>query len=248
VAQEALSLSPPVEDDQAVAQAGAEVVEGRSEQGEALEFSGDAGLEEYAAAALTGNPGIRQAIRNIQVLGYRVPQVTSLEDPMITLIPPTGDMTETAAGMMDGQIGISQRLPFPGRLSRRGKIAEQEVRMAFAMLADARIRTVSDVAKAYYDYYLADVSIGITRESEHFLQVLSGLAPGETVVVSGQFLLDSESRLREAALKFVEPGKADGATPIKAATERAEELRGAQPHTCSSTSMWPIASGSRREQ
>jgi Cu(I)/Ag(I) efflux system membrane fusion protein/cobalt-zinc-cadmium efflux system membrane fusion protein len=74
-----------------------------------------------------------------------------------------------------------------------------------------------------------EVTIGVRAEN-NFLQVLSGLAPGETVVVSGQFLLDSESRLREAALKFVEPGKADGATPIKAATERAEELRGAQPH------------------
>jgi hypothetical protein len=74
-----------------------------------------------------------------------------------------------------------------------------------------------------------EVTIGVRAEN-NFLQVLSGLAPGETVVVSGQFLLDSESRLREAALKFVEPGKVDGATPIKAATERAEEGRMAHPH------------------
>jgi hypothetical protein len=74
-----------------------------------------------------------------------------------------------------------------------------------------------------------EVTIGVRAEN-NFLQVLSGLAPGETVVVSGQFLLDSESRLREAALKFVEPGKVDGATPIKAATEQAEEGRMAHPH------------------
>jgi outer membrane protein TolC len=78
-------------------------------------------------------------------------------------------MTETAAGMMDGQVGISQRLPFPGRLSRRGRIAEQEVLMAFATLVDVRIRTISSVATAYYDYYLADVSIDITQESEQLL-------------------------------------------------------------------------------
>ncbi len=33
------------------------------------------------------------------------------------------------------------------------------------------------------------------------VQILSGLQPGETVVASGQFLLDSESRLREAIAK-----------------------------------------------
>jgi RND family efflux transporter MFP subunit len=59
------------------------------------------------------------------------------------------------------------------------------------------------------------------RGENNYLEVLSGLVPGEKVVVSGQFLLDSESRLREAALKFMEPGAVSGATPIEAATEQA---------------------------
>ncbi|GBD26229.1 Cation efflux system protein CusB [bacterium HR30] len=42
------------------------------------------------------------------------------------------------------------------------------------------------------------------------VSVVSGLAPGEKVVVSGQFLLDAESRLREAVRKFVGRG-AEGA-------------------------------------
>lgn len=69
-------------------------------------------------------------------------------------------------------------------------------------------------------YEAREVRIGVRSEG-NYLQVLSGLAPGERVVVSGQFLLDSESRLREAALKFLKPGKADGAQPIRAATEAA---------------------------
>ena len=44
------------------------------------------------------------------------------------------------------------------------------------------------------------------RNGQDELQVLSGLAPGEMVVVSGQFLLDSESRLREATLKMIRAG------------------------------------------
>jgi len=38
-------------------------------------------------------------------------------------------------------------------------------------------------------------------------QVLSGLKAGERVVVSGQFMLDSESQLREAIQKMSQPGK-----------------------------------------
>jgi RND family efflux transporter MFP subunit len=42
------------------------------------------------------------------------------------------------------------------------------------------------------------------QSGDHGLvQVLSGLKPGEQVVASGQFLLDSESRLREAITKFL---------------------------------------------
>jgi Cu(I)/Ag(I) efflux system membrane fusion protein/cobalt-zinc-cadmium efflux system membrane fusion protein len=38
------------------------------------------------------------------------------------------------------------------------------------------------------------------------VEVLSGIEIGESVVTSGQFLLDSESRLREAVEKFLQSG------------------------------------------
>jgi Cu(I)/Ag(I) efflux system membrane fusion protein len=49
-----------------------------------------------------------------------------------------------------------------------------------------------------------DVRVGIAADGDT-LQVLDGLAPGDTVVVSGQFLLDAESRLQEAIRKHTEP-------------------------------------------
>lgn len=176
IAKEALAVAPPVEDDAAVAQVATETAEGERAWPEEIEIPAEAGLEDYIGLALQRNPGIRQAIRTVQALGFRVPQVTSLEDPMITLIPPTGDMTETAAGMMDAQVGISQKLPFPGKLRRRGRIAEQEARMSFAALADARIRTAAEVTTAYYEYYLAHISLAITDESERLLRQIRDVA------------------------------------------------------------------------
>jgi hypothetical protein len=48
------------------------------------------------------------------------------------------------------------------------------------------------------------VSLG-PRAQDNMYQVLSGLREGERVVTSGQFMLDSESQLREAIQKMLEP-------------------------------------------
>ena len=48
-----------------------------------------------------------------------------------------------------------------------------------------------------------DVTLGLSLD-DHKVQVLAGLAPGEAVVTSGQFLLDSESKLQEAVQKMLE--------------------------------------------
>lgn len=176
VAQEAASLSPAVDDDEHVVDVGRQVATGEHIDPGQLTLPAGSGLEDYVAIALERNPAIRRAIRAIQVLGYRVPQVTSLEDPMFNFLPPTGDMTETAAGMMDASVGLTQKIPFPGKLTVKGRMAEQEVLMAFAMLADVRIKTVTDVARAYYDYYLATVSIEITRESQNLLRHIHEVA------------------------------------------------------------------------
>jgi cobalt-zinc-cadmium efflux system outer membrane protein len=176
VAEEARHLEPPVEDDKAVGHLAEDTAQRGLPPPSATLLPADAGLDDYVSIALRDNPGIHRAVRQVQVLGYQVPQVTSLDDPMINLIPPTGDMLETAAGMMDAAVGVSQKLPFPGKLSARGRIVEDAVRMALANLADTRIATVAQVQKAYYSYYLADVSIQITQQSEQLLRQIHDVA------------------------------------------------------------------------
>ncbi len=176
VAAEAAGLRPSVEDDAAVRAVARRTASNRMSLPAASPLPEQAGLDDYIRIALRDNPSIRRAIREVQVLGYRVPQVTSLEDPIVSFVPPTGDMVQTAAGMLGGAVGLSQKIPFPGKLTTRGRIVEQSVRMALDRLADVRIRTVAQVKKAYYDYYLADVSIAITRESQALLRQIRDVA------------------------------------------------------------------------
>jgi rubrerythrin len=51
------------------------------------------------------------------------------------------------------------------------------------------------------------VTLGLQGENDTY-QVLSGLKEGERIVTSGQFMLDSESQLREAIQKMLRPGQA----------------------------------------
>ena len=51
-----------------------------------------------------------------------------------------------------------------------------------------------------------DVTLGVEGNDNQY-QVLEGLKEGETIVVSAQFMLDSESRLREAIQKMLEISK-----------------------------------------
>jgi hypothetical protein len=51
------------------------------------------------------------------------------------------------------------------------------------------------------------------RAENNMYQALSGLKEGEPVVTSAQFMLDSESQLREAVQKMLEPAKESAPAP-----------------------------------
>ena len=60
--------------------------------------------------------------------------------------------------------------------------------------------------------------VGTGLESEGYTEITSGLTPGEAVVISAQFLIDSESSLREAVLKMTAPKKDGNALKMKMGT------------------------------
>jgi RND family efflux transporter MFP subunit len=79
------------------------------------------------------------------------------------------------------------------------------------------------------------VALGPQAEDDMY-QVLSGLKEGERIVTSGQFMLDSESQLREAIQKMLEPKK-PGAEPAAA-----EKPTGATGHPMGHEAMATTAS------
>jgi Cu(I)/Ag(I) efflux system membrane fusion protein/cobalt-zinc-cadmium efflux system membrane fusion protein len=64
-------------------------------------------------------------------------------------------------------------------------------------------RNIVFVAQAHGKFTPRNVNLGLSVD-DGMVQVISGVAPGELVVTSGQFLLDSESKLKEAVQKMME--------------------------------------------
>lgn len=67
-----------------------------------------------------------------------------------------------------------------------------------------------------------EVKVGVSAEG--FTEILQGVEAGEQVVTSSQFLIDSESKLREAAAKMKEPARGALAAPSEHSAAHEEEL------------------------
>lgn len=68
---------------------------------------------------------------------------------------------------------------------------------------DTGVRQVVFVSKGMGKFEPRAIKIGV-EVNGHQYQVLKGLSEGEKIVISAQFMLDSESRLREAVQKMLE--------------------------------------------
>jgi RND family efflux transporter MFP subunit len=100
---------------------------------------------------------------------------------------------------------------------------------------DTGKRQIAFVATAGGHFEPRDVQLGADGD-DGMVQVLAGLAAGDAVVTSGQFLLDAESRMREAIQKHLDTrliAKGAPAAPPAASTRSAVALA---PHVHDTTS------------
>jgi RND family efflux transporter MFP subunit len=140
----------------------------------------------------------------------------TLAGEVIFVHPHLDAMTRTAL--------VRANLPNPDEELRQGMFATGEIRVEVAPRAllvpreaviDTGERQIAFVALAGGHFEPRKVKLGAAGE-DGFVQVLEGLAPGESVVTSGQFLLDAESRVREAIQKLLNKGLLRMPTPAVA--------------------------------
>ncbi len=153
--------------------------------------------DDYVAVALDRNPRLERARLEAEARGYRVAQVTTLSDPILRFVPPTSDMTQTAAGEVSGAVGISQKFELPAKLGLRGKAAGHEAAAAFERYRATALEVTAEVRRAYYGAYFADRAAEITEESRALMRYFRDIAARkyEAGVVPQQDLLRAQLEL-----------------------------------------------------
>ena len=123
---------------------------------------------------------------------------------------------------------VQVRLEFdnPNNLLKPGMFANVQLTNTLASektltprsaVIDTGERQVAFVSRGEGKFEPRDVRLGI-ENGDGMVEVISGLKPGEMVVTSGQFLIDSEAKIREALAKMI---RGDMAYEQKATAELA---------------------------
>jgi outer membrane protein TolC len=79
---------------------------------------------------------------------------------------------------------FSQEIPFPGKLSAKGRAAEKESERTSEAARETKLRVLSNLRTAYYDYYLAFKSVEILDKTKELMKNFQRIA--ETRYATGQ--------------------------------------------------------------
>jgi outer membrane protein, heavy metal efflux system len=147
-------------------------------------------LKDLEQEALKNNPEIGMAGKRAESAEEKKSLAAAMPDPMIGYaIQNVGALGTSTVGKeemsMQGWV-VTQEIPFPGKLSTKGsaarKIAEREQDNAGA----TRLKVLSDLRNAYYDYYLAYRSLDILGQNKEIMKNFERVA--ETRYSTGQGL------------------------------------------------------------
>ncbi|WP_193212626.1 TolC family protein [Luteolibacter marinus] len=132
--------------------------------------SGSAGPDELARLAIEHHPSIAAARHRAGRLEAKVAQEQSLPDPVAEIA--AGSMAETAAGRTEAMGGIKQKFPFPGKRREAAAAAGSEAAAALAEVKVLELKLTEQVHAAWWDLYLADQTLALTRESRSLLEAV----------------------------------------------------------------------------
>lgn len=109
-------------------------------------------LEEYFKIAADNNPGLLSQYREFEAALEKVPQVSSLPDPSLS-VSAFGQMVETRVGPQQARFSLSQMFPWFGTLKAQGDAAALMAESKYQSFLDAKNKLYYEVSAAYFPLY-----------------------------------------------------------------------------------------------
>jgi outer membrane protein TolC len=132
-------------------------------------------LQGFTEEAIRNNPAIQAAHGQWEASVYKAKQASSLPDPMANYTY-FGESVETRVGPQENKYGVSQKIPFPIKLSMK-EIAESRHASMLKEKYEAVLREIVRKVKfVYYDLYWVDKAIQVTEGEKAILENLEEVA------------------------------------------------------------------------
>jgi outer membrane protein TolC len=129
--------------------------------------------DEAVATALHDNPSLAQIRSRYQALSEVPSQVGTLPDPTININAmnfPTDSFDRSQEPMTQVQIGFSQMIPFPGKLSLKKEAAEFEAIAAGHSVQEATLQLRSNVSTKWWQTYYLDRALETVQKNQALLR------------------------------------------------------------------------------
>lgn len=133
-------------------------------------FAPNEELRGYLIEAGENHPALKQRHAEWLAALKRIPQVTSLEDPMFTF----GGFLQSTSNRL--KFNLSQQFPWFGTLRARGEKAAAEADAALARLEMERDRVYAAVKDAYFEYQYLYQRIQVTESQTEVLEYVEEIA------------------------------------------------------------------------
>ena len=144
-------------------------------------------LRELIGQLESNNPEIRAARFRFEAATKRPSQVSTLPDPKLALVnfgvgqPFSGFVNEFAYRA----IGVSQEIPFPGKLALAGEEAQREADSERENYRSIVLEKASQLKSAYYDWFYVTKAIEITSKNRDLLDRFEQIARARYSVGKG---------------------------------------------------------------
>lgn len=145
-------------------------------------------LSDLLALARQKNPEILAARARVQAAKARVPQATSLPDPMGMIELDNEGLKQYMVGMdMNSQVmySLTQDIPFPGKLAAQGRAAGREADRSAAELRAVEWDVQTRLKTAYYDLAFTYESLDILEKNRSLMEQFAKTAEAKYRTGSG---------------------------------------------------------------
>ncbi|MDX8411373.1 MAG: TolC family protein [Mariprofundaceae bacterium] len=145
-------------------------------------------LEAAETLAVLENPGLAAQAANARALAQLPAQLGSLPDPTLSFKAmnlPVDSFSATQENMTQLQAGISQSIPFPGKLTLRQQAASLEAEAAGLDADEHRLILLRNVRIGWWNLFYLERALGIVRRNQELLRQFVRIAETKYKVGKG---------------------------------------------------------------